>query len=183
MTLLVKKNTSARRPLERFALTLCAILLLTLLNGRALAQEPTPAHPAAVTPLANLLDEAGKNNPQIEAARQSGQAAKQVPAQVSTLPDPQFTLQHLSVGSPRPFAGYTNSEFAYIGLGVSQDIPYPGKLKLRGEIAKRESDASQQQVAPAWARSRISSRRNCKKRNSSAKLPCTIWKSARYKLG
>jgi outer membrane protein TolC len=146
MTLLVKKNTSARRPLERFALTLCAILLLTILNGRALAQEPTPAHPAAVTPLANLLDEAGKNNPQIEAARQSGQAAKQVPAQVSTLPDPQFTLQHLSVGSPRPFAGYTNSEFAYIGLGVSQDIPYPGKLKLRGEIAKRESDASQQQV-------------------------------------
>jgi outer membrane protein TolC len=65
---------------------------------------------------------------------------------VSTLPDPQFTLQHLSVGSPRPFAGYTNSDFAYIGLGVTQDIPYPGKLKLRGEIAKREADVSQQQV-------------------------------------
>ena len=63
-----------------------------------------------------------------------------------SLPDPQFTLQHLSVGSPRPFAGYTNSDFAYIGFGVTQDIPYPGKLKLRGEIAKREADVSQQQV-------------------------------------
>jgi outer membrane protein TolC len=99
-----------------------------------------------VTPLADLLQEAEKNNPQIEAGRQGWQAAKQVPTQVSTLPDPQFNLQHLSVGSPRPFAGYTNSDFAYIGLGVSQDIPYPGKLKLRGEIAKREADVSQQQV-------------------------------------
>jgi len=93
-----------------------------------------------------LLDEAEKNNPRIEAARQSWQAAKQVPTQVSTLPDPQFTLQHLSVGSPRPFAGYTNSDFAYLGLGVSQEIPYPGKLRLKGEIARREADVSQQQI-------------------------------------
>jgi cobalt-zinc-cadmium efflux system outer membrane protein len=50
-----------------------------------------------------------------------------------------------SVGSPRPFAGYTNSEFAYLGLGVSQDFPYPGKLRLKGEIAKRDADVSQQQ--------------------------------------
>jgi outer membrane protein TolC len=55
-------------------------------------------------------------------------------------------LQHFSVGSPRPFAGYTNSEFGYVGLGVSQDIPYPGKLRLKGEIARREADVSQQQI-------------------------------------
>jgi outer membrane protein TolC len=61
------------------------------------------------------------------------------------LPDPQFQIQQFSVGSPRPFAGYTNSNFAYIGLGVSQDFPYPGKLRLKGEIAKREADVSQQQ--------------------------------------
>jgi cobalt-zinc-cadmium efflux system outer membrane protein len=69
-----------------------------------------------------------------------------VPTQVSTLPDPEFNLQHVSVGSPRPFAGYTNSDFAYLGLGVSQDIPYPAKLRLKGEIAKREADVSQQQI-------------------------------------
>ncbi len=51
-----------------------------------------------------------------------------------------FQVQQVNVGSPRPFAGYTNSEFAYVGLGASQDIPYPGKLRLRGEIAKRETD-------------------------------------------
>jgi len=105
-----------------------------------------PHQAQAVTPLAELLREAEQNSPQIQAARQSWQAAKQVPTQVSTLPDPQFTLQHFSVGSPRPFAGYTNSEFAYIGLGVSQDIPYPGKLRLKGEIAKRDADVSQEQI-------------------------------------
>jgi outer membrane protein TolC len=54
-------------------------------------------------------------------------------------------LQQVNVGSPRPFAGYTNSNFAYFGLGVSQDLPYPGKLRLKGEIAKRDADVSQQQ--------------------------------------
>jgi outer membrane protein TolC len=128
------------------ARTLGALLLLAALGKDTFAQEPAPQHAHVITPLADLLQEAEKNNPQIEAARQGWQAAKQVPTQVSTLPDPQFTLQHLSVGSPRPFAGYTNSDFAYIGVGVTQDIPYPGKLKLRGEIAKREADVSQQQV-------------------------------------
>ena len=106
-------------------------------------QEHT--HSEANTSLQDLLNEADQNNPQIQAARQGWQAAKQVPSQVSTLPDPQFTVQQVNVGSPRPFAGYTNSDFAYFGLGVSQDLPYPGKLRLRGEIAKRDSDVVQQQ--------------------------------------
>jgi outer membrane protein, heavy metal efflux system len=102
------------------------------------------AETGTVTSLQDLLTEAEQNNPQIQAARQGWQAAKQVPSQVSTLPDPQFNAQQVSVGSPRPFAGYTNSDFAYIGLGVSQDFPYPGKLRLKGEIAKREADVVQQ---------------------------------------
>jgi cobalt-zinc-cadmium efflux system outer membrane protein len=94
--------------------------------------------------LSDLLGEAERNNPQIQAAAREWDAAKQVPTQVSTLPDPQFVLQNLSVGSPRPFAGYTNSDFAYIGLGFSQDIPYPGKLRLRGDIAKKDAEVSEQ---------------------------------------
>ena len=99
----------------------------------------------AVTPLKDLLNEAEANNPQIAAAKQGWEAAKQIPSQVSTLPDPQFTAQQVNVGSPRPFAGYTNSDFAYFGLGVSQDFPYPGKLRLRGEMAKRDADVALQQ--------------------------------------
>jgi outer membrane protein TolC len=146
MALFSKEKISSRRLRDTLAPRLCALLIFLLSGWEATAQQPAREHGPVVTPLAELLEEAEKNNPQIEAARQSWQAAKHVPTQVSTRPDPQFTLQHLSVGSPRPFAGYTNSDFAYIGLGVSQDIPYPGKLKLRGEIAKREADVSQQQI-------------------------------------
>src|SRR5437016_2982759 len=141
-------RTNFAAPLSCAALSrsVSVILLSVVLAMHAVAQEPPTSHTGSITPLSELLGEAEKNNPQIEAARQGWQAAKQVPTQVSTLPDPQFNLQHLSVGSPRPFAGYTNSDFAYLGLGVSQDIPYPGKLRLKGEIAKREADVSQQQV-------------------------------------
>jgi outer membrane protein TolC len=106
------------------------------------AQEASP--PGQPVTLAELLAEADRNNPQIQAARHGWDSAKQVPTQVSALPDPQFVLQHVSVGSPRPFAGYTNSDFAYVGLGISQDLPYPGKLRLRGEIAKRDAEVTQQ---------------------------------------
>jgi cobalt-zinc-cadmium efflux system outer membrane protein len=101
-------------------------------------------HAVAAVPLAGLLDEAGRNNPDIIAALRGWQAAAQVPSQVSTLPDPQVTVQHFSVGSPRPFAGYSNSEFAYIGLCISQELPYPGKLSLRAEAAQRDAAASRE---------------------------------------
>ncbi|HEV8414704.1 MAG TPA: TolC family protein [Bryobacteraceae bacterium] len=107
-----------------------------------------PALPAAdlPTPLSALLDEATRSNPDIQATRLGWQAATQVPSQVSTPPDPQVTLQHVSVGSPRPFAGYSNSDFAYIGFGISQDLPYPGKLKLRGEAAQQDAAISREKL-------------------------------------
>jgi len=102
--------------------------------------------PKAPTPLAALIDEAKENNPAIQAAESAAKAATFVAPQRSALPDPQFTLQQLSVGSPRPFAGYTNSDFAYVGVGVSQQLPYPGKLKLRAAVADRDADTSKAHI-------------------------------------
>ncbi len=146
MSLITQKNGTPRFLFRLLETSLPALLFCLFLVSVSSAQESMPHQAQTMTPFAELLREAEQNNPQIQAARQSWQAAKQVPTQVSTLPDPQFTLQHFSVGSPRPFAGYTNSEFGYIGLGVSQDIPYPGKLRLKGEIAKRDADVSQEQI-------------------------------------
>jgi cobalt-zinc-cadmium efflux system outer membrane protein len=143
---IVRTNFAARLSCAVLCRSISVILLSVVLASHAFAQESPGSHTGPSTPLPELLAEAEKNNPQIEAARQGWQAAKQVPTQVSTLPDPQFNLQHVSVGSPRPFAGYTNSDFAYLGFGISQDIPYPGKLRLKGEIAKRDADVSQQQI-------------------------------------
>src|ERR1700693_1445368 len=108
-------------------------------------ETPTPAHSSLdITPLRELVSNVEQNSPQILAARHAWKAATQVPTQVSTLPDPQFIIQQFSVGSPRPFAGYTNSDFAYLGIGINQDLPYPGKLRLRGEIAKKDAEVTQQ---------------------------------------
>jgi len=115
-------------------------LTAMLVFAAALAASGQENLSNAPTPLSELLTEASHNNSQIAAADYGWQAAKDVPRQVTTLPDPTFTYQQFSVGSPRPFAGYTTSNFAYVGIGASQELPYPGKLHLRGEVAKRDAD-------------------------------------------
>jgi cobalt-zinc-cadmium efflux system outer membrane protein len=142
---IARKNFAPRLWGVAFSRIVSVILITAIFTADAFAQEIVSSHTETVTPLSELIAEAERNNPQIEATRQGWKAAQQAPTQVSTLPDPQFQVQQFSVGSPRPFAGYTNSNFAYIGLGFSQDFPYPGKLRLKGDIAKREADVSQQQ--------------------------------------
>jgi len=130
------------------------------LAGNAIAQEqPSPSKPAstaesptmaehggAPTSLRDLVQEAEQRNPQIAASFHGWQAARNVPQQVSALPETQLSVQQFSVGSPRPFAGYSNSDFAYIGFGASQDIPYPGKRQLRAHVAEREADSMEAQT-------------------------------------
>jgi outer membrane protein, heavy metal efflux system len=117
---------------------------LVLVTGfSAFGQTPVASTP---TPLSQLLAEAGANNPQISAANHGVRAARQMAPQLATLPDPKFTYQQFSVGSPKPFAGYTNSDFAYIGFGASQQMPYPGKLRARGTVAERDADTKQAEV-------------------------------------
>jgi outer membrane protein, heavy metal efflux system len=118
-----------------------ALVLATAFS--AFAQEPAASTP---TPLSQLLAEAEANNPQISAADHGVRAARQMAPQVTTLPAPKLTYQQFSVGSPKPFAGYTNSDFAYVGVGASQELPYPGKLRARGTVADRDADTKQVEV-------------------------------------
>jgi outer membrane protein, heavy metal efflux system len=98
-------------------------------------------HTGAPTSLHELVQEAEQTNPEIAASFHAWQASRSIPKQMSAMPEIQLSVQQFSVGSPRPFAGYSNSEFAYIGFGVSQDIPYPGKRELRARVAEHESDS------------------------------------------
>src|ERR1700746_968021 len=109
----------------------------------AFGQTPAANPP---TPVSQLLAEAEANNPQISAANHGVRAARQMAPQVTTLPDPKFTYQQFSVGSPKPFAGYPNSAFAYTGVGASQELPYPGKLRARATVAERDADTKQAEV-------------------------------------
>jgi outer membrane protein TolC len=128
--------------------------VLTLAVGVAAGQQTTQEaapeqkstttmQPPAGSPatLEELIREVEQRNPDIAAAQLGFQAATHVAGQVSAFPDTQVMVQHFAVGSPRPFAGYSNSEFAYIGLGASQEIPYPGKRGLRAQVANQEAEA------------------------------------------
>jgi outer membrane protein TolC len=122
------------------------LVAATLVLASTLSAYGQEAPASVPTSLSQLLAEATSNNPQLSAADHEARAARQMVPQVTTLPDPTFTYQQLSVGSPKPFAGYTNSDFAYIGIGASQELPYPGKLRLRGQVAERDADTKQAEI-------------------------------------
>src|SRR5215467_13666030 len=85
-----------------------------------------------------LIAEARQNNAAIKVAQRAVDTSRYGPAQASALPETEVMVQHFTVGSPRPFAGYSNSDFAYVGFGASQELPYPGKRGLRANVAQHE---------------------------------------------
>src|SRR5262249_37808359 len=109
------------------------LLTCAFLSGIAIAQQSPES-----TRLADLLNEARDHSPSILAANAAVKTTAFSPAQARAFPDTEFMVQQFSVGSPRPFAGFSNSDFAYIGFGASQELPYPGKRKLRGKVAESE---------------------------------------------
>lgn len=89
-----------------------------------------------------LIGELLQNNPDILAARYRYEAATKRAPQVSTLPEPRLTYVDFGVG--HPFSALNVSNFAYRAFGVSQEIPFPGKLSLAGEEARREARSESQ---------------------------------------
>jgi outer membrane protein TolC len=99
------------------------------------------ALPASAQPLDSLVDEALRNNREILAAQKKYEAARQRPTQTAALPDPSLSLGYASNGGPWPGAGIGRDVTSNAGLTFSQEVPFPGKRKLRGEIAQKEADA------------------------------------------
>lgn len=115
-----------------------AILALAALVLPAAGQEPPLT-------LHTLVSEVLRGNRDVVAAQKSYEASRQRPTQASSLPDPMISLGYVSVGNPLPGAGLGGQVLSNIGLMYSQELPYPGKLKLRGEIASKEAEAAFQQ--------------------------------------
>lgn len=99
--------------------------------------------------LADVISEAVMQNPEIAAMQRRYDAARQRPVQERTLPDPMISAGFNSSGRPWPGAGLGSEPTANIGFMLTQELPYPGKLGLRGSIASREADAEFQQIEAA----------------------------------
>ncbi len=99
--------------------------------------------------LNDLVAEALANNPEIKAAQKRYEAARQRPSQASSLPDPMFSPGWTSNGNPLPGAQLGVSPTSSIGFMVTQEVPYPGKRKLRGEMAAKDAEAEFQSYQAA----------------------------------
>jgi outer membrane protein, heavy metal efflux system len=88
------------------------------------------------------VEEALRNNREILAAQKKVEALRQRPARESSLPDPTLSLGWTSNGGPWPGRDWDRLATSNIGVMVSQEVPAPGKRKLRGEIADKEAAAA-----------------------------------------
>jgi outer membrane protein TolC len=89
-----------------------------------------------------LISALVQGNPEIQAARSRFEAATKRPSQVGTLPEPTASYSNFGVG--HPFSRLNGSNFAYQGFAVSQEFPFPGKLALASEEAKREAESERE---------------------------------------
>lgn len=106
---------------------LAVSILIAYLSNTTLAN-------AAYRPpiLSKLIQEANLNNPQIKAARKRWIAAKDVIPQSRTLPDPKVDLGYIKMSGNNPMDVDPRREQM---IGLSQEIPFPMKLYLKGKVA------------------------------------------------
>jgi outer membrane protein TolC len=88
-----------------------------------------------------LVEEALRHNREILAAQKKYEAARQMPAQASALADPLVGIGYTANGAPYPGAGLGRDVTSNIGVMVTQELPFPGKRQLRGDIAAKEASA------------------------------------------
>jgi outer membrane protein, heavy metal efflux system len=120
--------------MRMFVLAIATVLAAA---GRGVAEPP---------PLDSLVEEALAANPDVRAAAAAAGAARQRPAQASTLADPVLGVTFTNEGWSPTLGEMPDSS---LGFMVSQDLPWPGKRRLRGGIAEQEALQAAQQLARA----------------------------------
>lgn len=105
---------------------------------RGIAQEP-PASGSGQT-LSSLVATLETANPDLKAARREVdvRVARIQPA--GAPPDPTLSFGYMSGLLRPPFFPSAETPNGYRQIGVSQDIPFPGKLALRSRIAGTDAD-------------------------------------------
>lgn len=110
----------------------CFLLLFPAL---LLAQE-------GVLRLGEVLQQALERNPKIKSVGLEAQALSFRIPQERSLPDPMVSFSLKNMGFPEFTLG--REVMSGIGLSFSQAIPFPGKLRLKGEIAEKAFEQKQE---------------------------------------
>ncbi len=106
-------------------------LLLVLLISIPLPQARSEIVSTGSLTLNDVLDAAQKNNPEIRAAKKRWDAARDKIRVEKTLDKPQISYESMYSGDEKLF-------------GISQEFPFPGKLRLKGQVATKEAEILEQ---------------------------------------
>ena len=115
--------------------------------------ESAPGGPKTLR-LQWVIDETLKNNPNIQVFLNRWEASQEAIARATSLDDPMVNFHTWNVESPvRVTPDWDRAERRGV---VSQKVPFPGKLRLRGKIAEGDSNIAkkdwEQQVLEMLAR-------------------------------
>lgn len=129
----VRINTS-RLTLRTAILVLGVVVAWGAPTGRSVAQ-PAPADAL----IAELIQEAIANNPEIAAARSERDAAQQRIAYAGALDDPMLEVDVINV--PQDTLRLDREDMTMKVLGLSQKLPFPGKRDLRRAVAAANAES------------------------------------------
>ncbi|HXQ20474.1 MAG TPA: TolC family protein [Candidatus Acidoferrales bacterium] len=84
------------------------------------------------------------HNAEIHAAEAKWRAAQARPSQAGALPDPMVEVGYHNEGFDRLDLGET--DFAWLRFGASQELPFPGKLALKRDIAGHAAEQTAEEL-------------------------------------
>lgn len=80
-----------------------------------------------------------QDNPDLAQMQARAKAMAAIPSQEGTLPDPKITFNAMSL--PVNSLNLKQEDMTQLGVGISQEFPFPGKLALREQAASFEAQA------------------------------------------
>ena len=122
----------------------------TLATGAAHAQETAADASTGVLTREAAVATAVQENPGLDELRQRMQAAAAVPSQVGSLPDPRISVGAVNV--PIDTFALDQEPMTQLLVGITQPLPYPGKLGLRRQMAESEAAAAVESMQEAQLR-------------------------------
>lgn len=108
--------------------------------------------PPAAAGLAALVDELDRNNPELKAARRDVDMRVARVAPAGAPPDPSLSVGYMGGVLRPPFFPSGASASSFRQFGLSQELPYPGKLGLQRQIAAADAEAERWNAEDVRAR-------------------------------
>ena len=102
---------------------------------------PGPARSAPPSTLISLVEELDRNNPELKAARREIDMRVARVAPAGAPPDPSLSVGYMSGLLRPPFFPSASTPGSFRQFGLSQEIPFPGKLGLQRRVAATEAEA------------------------------------------